>query len=356
VGGTHSRARLVRDGEVVAEAAAPSASLAAAGRERAASAMEAILGELALGPGAGLDAVCIGTAGTSARESDVFFLELLSPLTSTGRVVIVNDARLVLAAAGVTDGIACIAGTGSIAVGVVAGREERAGGWGYLLGDEGSGYWITRQAVRELADRNDSHRPLGPLGATVFEATGCPDFTSLFQLWYDRRSPDAWAALAPVVLDGADPFARDVTAAAATALAAIVASVHDRLGCPAGLPVLLAGGLLTHHEGLARSTLAALSSSVPSVEASVASEPPVAGAVRLALQAASGTLPGPGRAGTVSTMPIRDEPIRDEPIRDEPIRDETVHEGTGREGTVGGGKAGPETAGTGPVTARSALP
>lgn len=289
VGGTNSRARLVTDGELVGEASAPSASLAAAGRDRATAALNTILGELALGPGAGLDAVCIGTAGTSASESDAFFLDLFSPLTSSGRVVIVNDARLVLAAAGVRDGIACIAGTGSIAVGVVAGREERAGGWGYLLGDEGSGYWVARQAVRELAERHDSHLPLGPLGAAVLEATGCPDFRSLFQLWYDRRTPDAWAVLAPLVLDCGDPFSPDVALAAATALAAIVSSVHDRLGSPAGLPVLLAGGLLTHHEGLAQRTLQAIESSVLSLVARVSSEPPVAGAVRLALQAASGS-------------------------------------------------------------------
>ena len=47
-------------------------------------AMAAVLEELGLRPGAGLDAVCIGTAGTSARESEAFLVELLSPLTSSG--------------------------------------------------------------------------------------------------------------------------------------------------------------------------------------------------------------------------------------------------------------------------------
>ena len=244
VGGTHSRARLVRDDELVGEASGPSASLAAAGRERAAVAMAAVLEELGLGPGAGLDAVCIGTAGTSARESEAFLVELLSPLTSTGPVVVVNDARLVLAAGGLTDGIACIAGTGSIAVGVVAGREERAGGWGYLLGDEGSGYWVTRMAVRELAERHDSHDEFGLLGHALLSATGCADLKSLFQLWYDRSSPDAWAGLAPLVLDCGDSFSLDVTDAAATALAAIVSSVHERLGSPSGSRCCWPGGCL----------------------------------------------------------------------------------------------------------------
>jgi glucosamine kinase len=293
VGGTHSRARLVRDNEVVAEASGPSASLAAAGRERATTAMATLLTELALQPGAGLDAVCVGTAGTSARQSDAFFLELLGPLTSKGRVVVVNDARLVLAAGGLTDGIACIAGTGSIAVGVLGGREERAGGWGYLLGDEGSGYWVARMAVRELAERHDSHLPLGRLGEALLEATGCADFTSLFQLWYDRPSPGSWAALAPLVLDCGDPFSAEVTGAAATSLAGIIASVHRRLGAPAGLQALLAGGLFTHHQGLATTTLLAITSAAPEMRASVSTSPPVAGAVNLALQLALGNPPVP---------------------------------------------------------------
>jgi glucosamine kinase len=290
VGGTHSRARLVRDGSVVGEANGPSASLAAAGRGRAGAAVRALLGDLALGPGAGLDAVCVGTAGTGAAESDAFFVELLSPLTTDGRVVVVNDARIVLAAGGLTEGIACIAGTGSIAVGVAAGREERSGGWGYLLGDEGSGYWVVREALRELALRQDTHAPLGLLGTAVMGATHCPDFASLLQLWYDRPAPDEWAALAPLVIDCGDPFAEDIAERAAQALAAGISAVHVQLGKPPGLAVLLAGGLLTQHHDIAARTVRSVRSLLPAPEVSVLRDPPVAGAVRLALQAASGSV------------------------------------------------------------------
>ena len=66
---------------------------------------------------------------------------------------------------------------------------------------------MARMAVRELAERHDSHAPLGLLGTALLAATGCADLTSLFQLWYDRPSPDAWAVLAPLVLDCGDPSA-----------------------------------------------------------------------------------------------------------------------------------------------------
>lgn len=296
VGGTHSRARLVRDLVLVAEATAPSASLAAAGRERATGALRALLGELGLltasAPGevhsgtAPLDAVCIGTAGTGAAEAEAHLVGLLSPFTRRGNVIVVNDARLVLAAADIADGIACVAGTGSIAVGMVNGREERAGGWGYLLGDEGSGYWVVREAVRELARRQDAHAPLGELGRTLLHASHCADVTTLLQGWYDRPSPDAWAALAPLVLDCKDSFGAAVCATAAQALASVISEVHRRLGEPLGFPVVLAGGLLTGHAGLAEATERALRERAPGARVMVATEPPVAGAVRLALAAA----------------------------------------------------------------------
>ncbi len=290
IGGTHSRARLERDGAVVGEANGPSASLAAAGRDRAGEAVRALLRELALGPGASLDAVCVGTAGTGASESDAFFVELLSPLTRGGRVLVVNDARIVLAAGGLTEGIACIAGTGSIAVGVAADREERAGGWGYLLGDEGSGYWVVREALRELALRQDTHSPLGPLGAAVMGATRCPDMASLMQRWYDRPSPDEWAALAPLVLDRGDRFGEEIAERTAQALASAISAVHVRLGGPPGLPVVLAGGLVAQHQDVAARTVRTVQSRLPDADVRVLREPPVAGAVRLALQAASGAV------------------------------------------------------------------
>jgi glucosamine kinase len=286
IGGTHSRALLVRDGQLVGEATAASASLTAAGRSRATDALSSLLGQLALGAGSGLDAVCIGTAGTGAAEADAFLVGLLSPLTVQGRVIVVNDARLVLAAAGLTDGIACVAGTGSIAVGMLDGREERAGGWGYLLGDEGSGYWVVRAAVQELAYRQDVHAPLGVLGQVVLSAARCADFTSLLQGWYDRPSPGAWAAMAPLVVDCGDPFGAAIADRAAAALAGLVSQVHCRLGSPSTPAVVLAGGLLTGHQAIAAATGRAIESSLPRPRVVVATEPPVAGAVRLALAAA----------------------------------------------------------------------
>ena len=154
IGGTSSRARVCVDGEVVAEAEASSASLTAAGADGAAAALADLLAQLPIDPEHPFDAACAGSAGSNVPGAREFLADRLTPLTRSGIVVIVNDAMLVLPAAGLDAGVGVICGTGSIAVGTWAGREARAGGFGYLLGDEGSGYWIARAALRAVRARD----------------------------------------------------------------------------------------------------------------------------------------------------------------------------------------------------------
>ena len=199
IGGTQARARLATaDGTIVAEAEAASASLTAAGRARAGRALDELLAALGLhGPADAsglretwdaacppghqsletLDAICVGTAGSGSPASVEWFEHRLASLTTTKTIIVVNDSRLALPAAGLDEGIAVVSGTGSTAVGVVSGREERAGGWGYLLGDEGSGYWIAREGIRRILDRHDAHDDPGPLGAALLDdsVTGAAD-------------------------------------------------------------------------------------------------------------------------------------------------------------------------------------
>ncbi|HEY2127899.1 MAG TPA: BadF/BadG/BcrA/BcrD ATPase family protein [Streptosporangiaceae bacterium] len=139
IGGTRSRARLCTDGQVTAETDGPSASLPAAGRDGAQAALTKLLAGLPLGQARPLDAICVGSAGLSVPGVREFLAGQLAPLTRAGDVTIVSDVQLVLPAAGLTDGVAVICGTGSVAVGSLAGRTVQIGGWGYLLGDEGGG-------------------------------------------------------------------------------------------------------------------------------------------------------------------------------------------------------------------------
>jgi N-acetylglucosamine kinase-like BadF-type ATPase len=286
IGASTTRARLVADGTIVAEARAASASMTAAGADRAAAALTDLLAQLPDLTGS-LDAVCVGAAGVITAPSTRDFLRSrLGPLTSSGRVVVVDDASLVLPAAGLTDGVAVICGTGSIAVGSWQGRTAVAGGWGYLLGDEGSGYWIVRAAIRELLARLGTDAPLGPLGGCLLDAAGASDLTQLRGAFYRQPQPWHWARHAPAVLDCTDPAAADITRQAAQELARLAVGAAARLAAPAGVQVVLAGGLMGHQR-LFAATVTALAAVLPASSVQTLTDPPVAGAVRLAAAAAS---------------------------------------------------------------------
>jgi N-acetylglucosamine kinase-like BadF-type ATPase len=199
--------------------------------------------------------------------------ELLRPLLPGAGVEVVHDTRLVLAAAGLDAGIVLIAGTGSIAWGRAAdGHEARAGGWGHLLGDEGSGYWVAREATRRVLAAHDRGEPSGELARALLAATGGADPMDLIPILHTERDPERWAALSGVAL-GADPTLVEATAAALTAL---VATVSGRLGRPG--PVVLAGGMLLGEAALGSAVRAALAPR----EVLRATAEPVAGALRLA--------------------------------------------------------------------------
>ena len=186
IGGTRSRARLCTGGQITAESQGPSASLPAAGRDQAEAALRGLLDDLKLDPAEQLDAICVGSAGLSVPGAREFLHEQLAPLTRPGALAIVTDIQLVLPAAGLTEGVAVICGTGSVAVGSHGGRTVQVGGWGFLLGDEGGGYWVVREALRVLLDRRDHGVAPGELGDQLLAAIGAKDLAALHRLVYQQ--------------------------------------------------------------------------------------------------------------------------------------------------------------------------
>lgn len=286
IGGSTTRARLVTDDVIVAEVSAASASVTAAGPAAAADALDDLLAQLPPMT-ASLDAVCAGAAGArTAPDTYDLLCAKLAPLTSSGQVVVVDDASLTLPAAGLTDGIAVVCGTGSIAVGSWRGASAWAGGWGYLLGDEGSGYWIVRSAIRTLLARRAQDLPGGPLQDCLLGAVGVADADQVLAEFYRLPQPSHWARLAPQVLDCGDPEVARLIEAAAAALCELAVLVARRLAVSDDIPLVLAGGVMAHQRLLAATTTA-LTSRFPASRVLRLSEPPVSGAVRLAAAAAA---------------------------------------------------------------------
>ena len=140
--------------------------------------------------------------------------DIMRRIGCTSPVVVVNDALIALAAgAGDTPGIVIIAGTGSIAYGRNARRDAaRSGGWGHIIGDEGSGYWIGREALSAVVRAVDGRGPSTRLTDDVLEHFAIGDISGLPRIVYDRDLPRlSVAALGPIVQRAStlgDPVAR----------------------------------------------------------------------------------------------------------------------------------------------------
>ncbi len=201
------------------------------------------------------------------------------------KVEVVHDTRIVLAAAGLDAGAVLVAGTGSVAWGRNAdGREARSGGYGYLLGDEGSGYSVVRDAVREALREYYAGLEPGILVRALMEATSSADALQLMDFFYAKPEPDHWASLAPLVLEFAaegDPAAVRIQAEAAHSLATLARQVLGELGLD--LPLVMAGGLLVNQSQLAGAVARKVSLEDPS-SVRILTQAPVHGAVELARQ------------------------------------------------------------------------
>jgi glucosamine kinase len=224
-------------------------------------------------------ACCAGAAGAEVPEGRRRLDALLRRLLPDTRVCVVHDARLVLAAAGLEAGIALIAGTGSVAYGRAPdGREVQRGGWGWLIGDEGSGVWLAREAARLLMARTETRQALGVLGEAFLQACGAVDARTMVLKLHAMREPGQWAALAPLVFSAAesDPAVDDIIRAAGAQLARLALGVREDLDLDG--PVVLAGGLLLNQPRLE----AMVREQIPDTAIIRLQEAPVEGAVRLA--------------------------------------------------------------------------
>jgi glucosamine kinase len=273
IGGSSSRARLVEDGRIVAEAEGPGANVAALRPRVVESRLRALLADLSVTP----IACCAGSAGAEVPGGRERLERILSELLPDCRITVVHDARLVLAAAGFESGIALISGTGSVAYGRDSGgHEARAGGWGWLIGDDGSAAWLAREAAREVMLRSDSGAPLGRLGTSMLSAVKARGITDLMGRLNGLSEPREWAALAGVVFEAAtdDAGAASLIERTASALGDLVGLVRKQLALDG--PLVLAGGQLLNQPRLESAVRERLG------VATRLQEPPVAGAVRLA--------------------------------------------------------------------------
>jgi len=156
-------------------------------------------------------------------------------------LALASDAlAALLGAHGGQPGLVLVAGTGSVAEALWAdGHHRTVGGWGFGVGDEGSGAWLGLQAVRHAHHVLDGQVAAGPLAKAILAATGAD--VPAMRAWCAQAGQRAYAALAPLVFEheAADPMAAALLRDAATALSDMVRALD-----PAGqLPVVCSGSI-----------------------------------------------------------------------------------------------------------------
>ncbi|HUB82866.1 MAG TPA: BadF/BadG/BcrA/BcrD ATPase family protein [Bryobacteraceae bacterium] len=182
-------------------------------------------------------AACFGMSGGPGDKEAI-----LAALVRTDRLIVTHDAAIALSGATPKgQGIVTIAGTGSIAFGRNStGRTARAGGWGYVFGDEGGAFDIVRHALRAALRMEEGWGPPTSLRQVLLDATAQPNANRALHLFYTPEWPRSRVAtLAPLVDSAAaqgDSVALRILENAAQELALLAASVRGQLW-PSGDPV-----------------------------------------------------------------------------------------------------------------------
>jgi N-acetylglucosamine kinase-like BadF-type ATPase len=212
-------------------------------------------------------------------------------LAPAERIGIDHDCRIALAG-GLSGrpGIVQIAGTGSACFGMnAAGESWRAGGWGHLLADEGSSYWLGLAALQALVRAHDGRAASSAFTTQVRTHLGLTDMNDIMRRVYvGDMGPGAIAALAPLVVAAAqhgEPLAAQLLERGADELVECIVAVARRLGLDRGpCELALVGGLFTAGTALSGPLQRRLADALPACRVLAAELPPAVGACLLALQ------------------------------------------------------------------------
>jgi len=141
--------------------------------------------EAGIGDGGHFRAACFGMSGGPEDKE-----ALLREVVDAGQWLVTHDGLIALSGAlAGENGIVAIAGTGSFVFGRNGSRTMRAGGWGYLFGDEGSAFWIAKQGLRAALRSEEGWGVETQLSPILIEATGAKSANEVLHLFYKAEWP-----------------------------------------------------------------------------------------------------------------------------------------------------------------------
>lgn len=234
--------------------------------------------------------LCVGVAGAGRENARQALWQALVARDVASDVVVHSDFGIALDDAfGDGPGVLLIAGTGSAAFGrSPAGSTARCGGWGPIIGDEGSGTWIGRRALSIVSAASDGRESQTALTGAILTAAEVNEVQDLIP-WASAASREQIASLARVVFSVAD--GGDLRANALISLAVEELMLHVRALAQqlfgderAAIPVAFAGGMLTKGTTLRKRLEHRLRAAVPGAQIKAGDVNPARGAVRGALR------------------------------------------------------------------------
>lgn len=286
-GGTKTVGLLADEtGTVVAESRNAGANLQTDGELQVEKVFDEILD--ALSARHPVSAVCLGIAGVDRPHDESVIRAILRRLGHRETARVVNDGAIALVAgAPGRVGVVVLAGTGSICYGADrTGRTARAGGYGFLLADEGSGYWLGHQSLRAAVRAADGRGPDTALKDLLFDALGVSSVAELIPRVYEKGLPKpriaALGAFVQTAFDKGDRIAISLIDSAGRELGLAARSVARQLALgDEPYPVVLAGGVFKGCPSVIDSLKRQLE--LPAARPALLTVEPARGAVALAL-------------------------------------------------------------------------
>ena len=232
--------------------------------------------------------VCGGLAALDGPAPGSILEAFQSVLPPNCRLILESDLSVALAGHTLgRPGLMAVCGTGSMALARdCSGREICAGGWGWKIGDPGSGYSLAREGLFRAAFRAETEGRKTPLLTAALRFFDAPDLRSLIApLYAPGRGPDALAAFGAEVARLAgedDPDAFGILTAQMDQFAALCASLLNTIPAAIG-HVGLSGGLFVHSPLACALFTEALLARCPGAKTGPVKQPPALGAVILGM-------------------------------------------------------------------------
>ncbi|NMA86873.1 MAG: hypothetical protein GX968_06075 [Tissierellia bacterium] len=238
------------EGNVLASAIGGSSNYLSAGRTTAKESLEQVINSLCNKININkeqTEIISLGLAGAGRKEDKKIIEEIIREIGINNKIIINNDAYISLVGAhGQEKGIITISGTGSISLGIDGnGKLHRTGGWGHILGDEGSGYYFGKEALIAIMKAYDGRGEGTTIRDKILDYLGFNSEEKIPKYVYNNiEEKNKIAKLAPLVVEAAsegDKIAKEIVNRGIVDLIDLTNTNYNKMG--ESVNIALAGGI-----------------------------------------------------------------------------------------------------------------